>query len=462
MTNPGQVTVSFTQSVARYAGEDPRVVPNVMASFSSRGENPVAGDIVKPDVTAPGINILAGASPVHVGPAAQGQLFQAIMGTSMSSPPVAGVFALIKQVHPDWSAATAKSALMTTAHQDVLKHDYATPADPFDMGAGHVRPGGKAIKGSAFEPGLAYDAGFLEYLGFLCDAAPEVFVDPAGTCGFLGSTGIPTEAHDLNLASIGVAELAGIQTVTRTVTSVARERGWREYSVWVNPPPGYEVTVSPSSFRLRQGDHVSYQVTMTNMSAPIGEWRFGSLTWRDETGHYAVRSPIAVRGALFRAPAEIEGSGETGSASFDVSFGYTGSYSAAAHGLVPATVTPDTVVQDPDQSFDPNDGFSNPHQFTLTGAAHFRIAMPPEATEPNADLDLYVYDPNGILVESSTLGRTDEQVDIPWPSDGTWSVYVHGWSTPGGDSGYSATRGRSRPAPRLGDRLATSRCKSDG
>jgi hypothetical protein len=189
---------------------------------------------------------------------------------------------------------------------------------------------------------------------------------------------------------------------------------------------------------LKSGDTASYNVTITNQDAPIGEWRFGSLTWRDETGHYDVRSPIAVRGALFNAPAQIDASGESGSASFDVSFGYTGSYAAAAHGLEPATVTSDNVVQDPDQDFDPNDGYSNLHQFNLSGAAFFRIAMPPESVaDPDAiDLDIFVYDPNGNFAASSTSGGTDELIDIPLPMDGTWSVYVHGWQTAGPSADY--------------------------
>ena len=59
----------------------------------------------------------------------------------MSSPHIAGLFALIDQAHPDWSPAMAKSALMTTAYQDVVDNDRVSPADPFDMGAGHVDPG---------------------------------------------------------------------------------------------------------------------------------------------------------------------------------------------------------------------------------------------------------------------------------------------------------------------------------
>ncbi len=163
----------------------------------------------------------------------------------------------------------------------------------------------------------------------------------------LASIGIPTDASDLNLASIGIATLPGSQTVQRTVTSVANESGWRTYNVSVDAPPGYEVTVSPSSFRLKSGDSATYHVTFRNVSAPIGEWRFGSLTWLDDTGHYSVRSPIAVRGSQFLAPASVSGSGTTGSASFDIKFGYTGAYTAAAHGLSVDQPIADNVAAGP-------------------------------------------------------------------------------------------------------------------
>jgi subtilisin family serine protease len=77
-----------------------------MTDFSSRGPNDFPfGDIIKPDITAPGIQILAGASPTPDPGSVPNELFQAIAGTSMSSPHVAGILALIKQAHPDWSAA---------------------------------------------------------------------------------------------------------------------------------------------------------------------------------------------------------------------------------------------------------------------------------------------------------------------------------------------------------------------
>lgn len=184
----------------------------------------------------------------------------------------------------------------------------------------------------------------------------------------------------------------------------------------------------------------TYEVTITNLSAPVGEWRFGSLTWSDTTGHYDVYSPVAVRAAEFDAPEEIQGSGASGSASFDILFGYTGSYTAAPHGLVADAPILDNVSQDANQSFSPADvgtGGANAHVFNLAGAAFFRVTIPPGSTEANADLDVYVYDPSNTLVASSTLGGTDEQVDISLPADGAWTVYVHGWQTVGPDSDYT-------------------------
>ncbi len=406
-----------------------------MAAFSSRGPNRLSADLIKPDITAPGVQILAGNSPFPDAGSVPGELFQAIAGTSMSSPHIAGVFALLKQAHPDWSAAVAKSAIMTTAYQHVKKEDGVTAADPFDMGAGHVNPGGPANKGSAFQPGLAYDAGLFEYAGFTCGAELGVF--SAGSCAFLDSIGVPSKPRELNLPSIGIQGVPGVQTVRRTVTSVAKENGWREYAVSVNAPPGFSVAVSPAKLRLRKGDTATYEVTVTNVSAPLGIWRHGSLTWTDKTGQYKVRSPISVNAALFEAPASIVGSGADGNASFNVSFGYEGTYSASAHGLVPATLTAGTVDQDPDQTFNPNDGYSKAHTVNVSGAAYLRFAIPPAAAAQGADLDIFLFDPSGQLVATSTNGGTDEVINIVSPADGTWTLYVHGWLAPGGVTDYT-------------------------
>ena len=363
-----------------------------MTIFSSRGPNTVAPDVIKPDVTAPGLQILAGGSPsIPTRARFPVNCSRRIAGTSVESP--RGGRLRPAQAGPPRSALRDghQAALVTTASQDVRDNDRVSKADPFDMGAGHIEPGGKWGKGSMTQPGLVYDAGLFEYAGnFTCGMEWGIF--SLGSCGYLDSIGVPTDPVDLNLPSIGISAVVGSQTITRTVTSVTTGTRKVTYKAKVEAPRGFKVTVSPATLKLAGGESATFSVTVTNVSAPVGTWRFGALTWKADD--YSVRSPIAVRGALFYAPAEIFGTGASGSANFDVKFGYTGSYTAGAHGLVQATVTHDNVLQDADGNFDPVGdavaGSVNLHQFTLAGASLFRIAMPPEATEANADLDIYV------------------------------------------------------------------------
>jgi subtilisin family serine protease len=418
--NPGTATA---QIVAPQIGIWP-YAPS-MTDFSSRGPNPVAPDIIKPDVTAPGIQILAGNSPFPDAGSVTGELFQAIAGTSMSSPHVAGVFALLKQAHPEWSAAMAKSALMTTAHQNVLDNNRTSPADPFDMGSGHIRPGGEWSKGSVTEPGLVYDAGFYDYLGFMCDAFPAALANPAATCPALAAAGIPIKAINLNYPSIGISQVPGTKTVTRTVTSVAKESGWRTYSANVVAPPGYTVSVSPATIRLRTGQSATFTVTVTNVSAPVGQWRFGSLTWREKDGNYSVYSPIAVKGALFEGPAEVSGS-------YNVFFGYTGPFTASARGLVPADVTDSTVLDDPTNG---SCSLSAPNAQLVSvvvpaGTTYARFQLFGADSASGSDIDMCVFR-GTTLVGSSTTGTSDEIVNLLNPVAATYTVVIHGWEVPG-------------------------------
>ncbi|MHA2274544.1 MAG: S8 family serine peptidase, partial [Candidatus Kariarchaeaceae archaeon] len=172
---------------------------SVMAAFSSRGPTPQSQDIILPDVTAPGVDILAATSQY-------GDQWESYAGTSMSSPHVAGLLALVTQAYPDWSPSMAKSALMTTARQDVFKEDGVTPADPLDMGAGHVDPSmGWFTRGSFLDPGLVYDSGFWDWIGFLCGAEPTAV--GAGTCLYAESLGYSLDPSDYNSPSIAVGEL---------------------------------------------------------------------------------------------------------------------------------------------------------------------------------------------------------------------------------------------------------------
>ncbi|KAF3620114.1 putative transcription factor GTE9-like [Capsicum annuum] len=146
-----------------------------MASFTSRGPSAVAPDILKPNITAPGLNILAawsgGSSPTKLDIDNRVVEYNIILGTSMSCPHVGGAVALLKAIHPTWSSATIRSALITSTGLQNNVGEQITdasgkPADPFQFGGGHFRP-------SKTDPGLVYDASYQDYLLFLCASGVE-------------------------------------------------------------------------------------------------------------------------------------------------------------------------------------------------------------------------------------------------------------------------------------------------
>lgn len=300
---------------------------NRIAGFSSRGPNGGAPDVIKPDVAAPGVSIIAAETLEPNANADGGVPYQSISGTSMASPHVAGIFALLKEAHPDWSAAMAKSAVMTSARQNMKKTFGDEDADPFDIGAGAIVPAG------AFAPGLVYDSGLFDYLAFSCDNNVQLVSNDS--CAFLVGLGFPTDGSDLNLASIAIADLVGSQTITRTVTSVSPDG--TEFTALVEAPPGVDVKVSPNTFTLNNGDTQTFTVEFTaNDSVVGGEWTFGALTWNNNSDQSVARSPIAIRPVLINVDAEVDGTGTDGSVDISVDFGYTGEYSAMLSGLAEA------------------------------------------------------------------------------------------------------------------------------
>lgn len=445
LTNPDGETVLNYIGVAGAAatatlGSSARTIAqgSVMADFSSRGPNGFTEDIITPDITAPGVNILAGNTPTPLdGP--QGQFFQAISGTSMSAPHVAGIYALVKQAHPDWSSAAAKSALMTTARQNVTKEDGVTPADPFDMGAGHVVPGGQYNrKGSLFNPGAVYDADVFDYLGSTCESFPVLptlfFGDSA--CADLAAFGIQTTAENLNQASIAVGDVTGTAVVTRTLTNVSGRKLSLEAKV--QAPAGFTAKVSPRELKLGVGQSASFTVTFTRTTAAFGQWGFGQLTWSGND--YKLRSPIALKAKVLSAPDAVSGSGDAGTVDVPVKFGYAGSYTATGLGAVSAHTVAWTVDDDPANdllsAIDSGVGYSLEVVEVPAGTAVTRIALRNADVVPGADLDLYVFNENFDQVGASAAGGSHETVDLIDPAPGIYYVLIHGYETIAPSSPY--------------------------
>ncbi|GJN17463.1 hypothetical protein PR202_gb04528 [Eleusine coracana subsp. coracana] len=216
-----EVKVDPTRSITGKETLAPKV-----ASFSSRGPSPDYPDIIKPDIAAPGANILA----------AKGNSYQIMSGTSMATPHVSGIIALLKVLHPNWSPAALKSAILTTAsindERDMPILADGLPrkiADPFDYGSGHIDPN------RAADPGLIYDIDPRDYNKFLGCTSMKTFV----SCN---ETSLP--GYYLNLPSISVPDLRHPITISRTVTNVGEVDAL--YHAAIQSPPGVKMDVEPS------------------------------------------------------------------------------------------------------------------------------------------------------------------------------------------------------------------------
>ena len=382
------------------------------ASFSSRGPLVAGGgDLLKPDIIAPGQDILAAVSPVGY----QGREFDLLSGTSMSGPHIAGIAALFKQRFPTWSPMAIKSALMTSA-TDVLDGPNTDSKVIFRQGAGHVAP-----SRAAHTP-VVYDSGFNDWLGFLCGTGqltasycPSIIIDPS----------------NLNIASIAIGGLAGAQTVTRTMKNVSDQT--LSLTPSVTGMVGVNVDVSPAMLSSPPGASRAYSVTFRRTTAASAVYTGGQLTWSG--GAMTSRVPLVVQPVALAAPAEITATA-TGR-SYQVQFGYTGSFTATARGLVPAAVTAGTVSQDPDQTFSPGDptGTVAVTVEVPAGTTHARFSLFDTDVAPGSDIDLYVYR-GATAVGASGSGGSDEQVDLRNPPAGQYVVYVHGWGLPSGTSPF--------------------------
>ena len=190
------------------------------------------------------------------------------------------------------------------------------------------------------------------------------------------------------------------------------------------------MTVTPDRITLAPRESATFEVVFVNEDAPIGEWRFGSLSWQD--GRNRVRSPIAVQASAIEVPDAVSGSGTTGLSSIPVSFGYTGAYTADTARYVRRHPHRGAVAQDPNRSFSPTDvgNGATAHEIVVGDSGYVRLAVTNADTvpvDPNIDLDLFLYNEDGIRVASSGNGFTDELIELHLPAPGTYTLYVHGW-----------------------------------
>ncbi|VAH42008.1 unnamed protein product [Triticum turgidum subsp. durum] len=265
------------------------VHPNpIVASFSSRGPSPISPGVLKPDILAPGLNILAAWLQEKK---SASRPFNIISGTSMATPHVSGVAALIKSLHPDWSPAAIKSAILTTSDTfnnigGPILNERHGKASAYDRGAGHVNPA------RAADPGLVYDLGVTDYAGYIC--------------WLLGNKGLATIVHNSSLTCEKLPKVKDVQLnyptitvpftstpfiVNRTVTNVGPATS--TYRVKVDAPKSMTVRVSPETLVFSKArEKKTFSVSVSGHHMDEQESMEGSLSWVSEK--HVVRSPIIV------------------------------------------------------------------------------------------------------------------------------------------------------------------------
>jgi len=220
--------------------------PDQIIGFSSRG--PGVGGTLKPDIAAPGVNIIAQGYTEGVSGEARHLGYGQASGTSMASPHVAGAAVLLKQIHPNWSPAWIKSALMSTAkYMDIYLDDGTTPAQPLDMGAGRLD------LTRAANPGVILDPPSLSF-GYLISGTQKTIT--------VTVTSVATGTETYNLSTLYTGD--GFTQTTAL--------------------PGYNVT--PAAVTLAAGESKTVQVTFNSL-AGMGQGDTQGYIIMDGTTHDA-------------------------------------------------------------------------------------------------------------------------------------------------------------------------------
>jgi hypothetical protein len=375
-----------------------------LAAFSSRGWNRAVASIIKPDIVAPGASIIA--------PVIDGVGYAMYDGTSMASPHVAGAFALLKALHPDWSAAQAQSAIMTTAYTNITIDDDGTSATPFDTGSGRIDIG------QAAQAALIFDESTAGYE----NANPELYWDTESA-----DVGDPTT---INLASLGDDNCINHCSGQRTLHSSSDST--TQWQATVESDSDLLLTVTPARFTLAAGESAELTVEADATAMPFEEWAFGRVTLTETYGDApSVTLPVAVRSMEVRIPTcyEITTTQQTGTKQYSrLEVANVSSLTTTAIGLKVATVAQDHLDSDPTpEDFANGDGgtYTLPIEIPADTLALFIDLKSAESP----DLDLYLGKEDN-LEPVSLSGNFDanESITLMAPESGNWWITVQNFA----------------------------------
>ncbi|GAV76678.1 Peptidase_S8 domain-containing protein/PA domain-containing protein/Inhibitor_I9 domain-containing protein, partial [Cephalotus follicularis] len=292
----GEIVSDYIQSTRSpsaviHRTEEVEVPAPFIASFSSRGPNPGSDRILKPDIAAPGIDILASYTPLNSLTGLKGDTqhskFTLMSGTSMACPHVAGAAAYVKSFHPNWTAAAVKSALMTTAKS--LSRRVNNDGE-FAYGVGQLNPA------KAISPGLVYDMDDMAYIQFLCHEGYKgsSFAPLIGTKSINCSSLLPGLGYDaINYPTMQLKTKNSKKPIAtvfrRRVTNVGPSVSI--YNAIIKAPSGVNITVKPMSLSFTHTlQKRSFKVVVKAQPMSTTLMLSGSLVWQSSS--HIVRSPI--------------------------------------------------------------------------------------------------------------------------------------------------------------------------
>jgi len=399
----GTGTASFGPST-QVAG----VVAPVMAGTSSRGPNRRDPHLLKPEITAPGTDIIAAYTNTSITPAQRLQIIDGTLipgpganmigGTSMASPHVAGTAALLRQANPGWSPYAIKSAIMTSAQQTVKLANGAPDLNRWGYGAGHLNPNG------ALDTKVVYDQSIGDHIAY-----------------YFGDI----DGRSMNMASLTHANVVGVGSLTRTLFN----KGSSEVTYSASATAaGYTVTVEPATLTIPAGGSAQYTVTMRRTTAPIEQWVFGDLRW-SASGQPTLYSPLTLKASEIVALASVSDTRTTATKIYTVGFGYDGTLATLPTGLQPAATFANRILTGQEQCV------AVP---VAAGAKTLRAQLFNADTEGGAstDLDLFVFRSNGAQAGASAGADSNELVSLANPAADTYQVCVDGFATPTAGANY--------------------------
>ncbi|KAF5466901.1 hypothetical protein F2P56_016783 [Juglans regia] len=264
-----------------------------VASFSSRGPSPGSQRLLKPDIAAPGVDILAAYTLMKSLTGLKGDTqfseFSIMSGTSMACPHVAGVAAYVKSFHPNWTPAAIKSAILTTAKP--MSRRVNNEAE-FAFGSGQVSPT------RAVSPGLVYDMDEQTYIQFLCHEGYNA--SSVATLAGSKSVNCPKLLPGIGYDALNYPTMQlSLKNNQQQTTSVFRRRvtnvgpALAIYNATIKAPKGVQITVKPESLSFSHVLQIrSFKVVVKAKPMSSGQMVSGSLVWK--SSRHIVRSPIVI------------------------------------------------------------------------------------------------------------------------------------------------------------------------